>query len=93
MLIEALGGFPTEVIENDDGSFFVYQEFGDEISEAEYASLIVPKLNQRPLGGGVYRFVLDGKTYQIGDLHRENFRKDKNGDIRVTDLIGGEIDP
>ncbi|QJE99137.1 zeta toxin family protein [Luteolibacter luteus] len=93
MLIEALGGFPTEVIENDDGSFFVYQEFGDEISEAEYASLIVPKLNQQPLGGGIYRVELHGKTYQIGDLHRENFRKDKNGDIRITDLAGGEIDP
>ncbi|QJE99136.1 zeta toxin family protein [Luteolibacter luteus] len=93
MLIEALGGFPTEVIENDDGSFTVYQDYGDEITKQEYERLVVPKLNQRPNAWETWDLELDGKTYRIGDLHWGNFRKDKNGDIRITDLIGGEIDP
>ena len=93
MLIEALGGFPTEVIENDDGSFTVYQDYGDEITKEEYERLVVPILDQRPNAWETWDLELGGKTYRIGDLHWGNFRKDKNGDIRITDLIGGEIDP
>jgi hypothetical protein len=93
MLIEALGGFPTEVIENDDGSFAVFQDYGEEITKEEYERALVPVINRRPNAWDTWDIELDGKTYRIGDLHWGNFRKDKNGDIRITDLIGGEIAP
>jgi hypothetical protein len=91
-IIESLGGSRTSVFESG-GETAVFQDRGEEITDEEFAGITVPGLEITPQPGFVYEHQIDGRTYLISDLHKGNFAKDKDGNIRLIDLIVGEINP
>jgi hypothetical protein len=90
-VINALGGMPTQAIESD-GAHYLVQEYGTPITDAEYEALRLP-FNIVPSQGLISRIEVNGEEYFVSDLNKDNFLKDKNGQIRVTDLVTGRVNP
>jgi hypothetical protein len=90
-VINALGGMPTQAIESD-GAHYLVQEYGTPITDAEYEALRLP-FNIVPSQGLISRIEVNSEEYFVSDLNKDNFLKDKNGQIRVTDLVTGRVNP
>lgn len=90
-VINALGGMDSQAVDAD-GVSVIIQPRGVPITTSEYESIRLP-FNIVPSQGGVSRIEIDGDTYLVSDLTQENFLKDKDGVVRVADLVTGKVDP
>ncbi|SHI63617.1 hypothetical protein SAMN02745181_0548 [Rubritalea squalenifaciens DSM 18772] len=90
--INLLGGMPSSVI-NIDGQPVILQDRGlTPVTEEELQGVRLP-FNITPQDGLIYRLEFDDQIYLVSDLAAHNFVKDSKGNIRLVDLVIGEVAP
>jgi hypothetical protein len=95
MLIEALGGMPTEIVAvTPEGVLVAKQALGDTLPQGEDMSLFLPQdlieVPSRFLRANRDHprlFFLEGVPHLVADLHARNFVRASDGRLRVIDLV------
>ncbi|WP_367871844.1 hypothetical protein [Luteolibacter sp. Populi] len=88
--IRALDGLKTYAALASGGELLIVQERGTPVTPEDYKSIVLKEKGD-PAKQGKFIVTIRGRRFLVSDLHDGNFLKDKNGVIRVSDLLSGEI--
>ena len=90
-VLRALDGLPTSAV-TTAGRLLLIQDLGTPISLSEYEAIELPG-GIRPAQTPAFRLQIEGREFLVSDLNQENFLKDRNGVVRLSDPIVGQVNP